>query len=277
MPKKIFFLVLVMLFVIASSACSNEERNMISGSNSEVEKTTDIVTNSSNNTNSDGNETQIYSISTLNSSYSEDELRYSINYPQLAGLLDTDRQEQVNKIIKDEAIKVLKYYEDPFGSVEINIDYNITLETPSLLSIQYSGIGSVSNAAHPNKLFYTTNIDVEKGEKIRLADIINIDSIFIQKFLDGKFVAMWNEQGELIDLTTLSSARLQDGFTEADSLDNIGTEKQSDVYSYLTENSLGISISVPYAVGGHAEYEINYQDLKENIKDEKDIWDKLIE
>lgn len=35
----------------------------------------------------------------------------------------------------------------------------------NVLSIQYSGLGMVSNVAHPNKIFYTTNIDIKHEEK----------------------------------------------------------------------------------------------------------------
>lgn len=52
---------------------------------------------------------------------------------------------------------------------------------------------------------------------------------------------------------------------EGDSLDNIGTEKQSDVFSYLTADSLGISIGVSHALGDHAEFEIRYEEIKDNI------------
>ncbi|MTI47347.1 MAG: DUF4163 domain-containing protein [Firmicutes bacterium] len=252
MTKKIVFLILTMILAMNISACD------------------------SNTSNTDGNEVENYSITESNSSSNEGEISYSINYPQITGLSDTEKQDKVNNIIKEEALKVLKYYENPFAPVEVDIDYNITLQEPSVLSIQYSGLGIVSGVAHPNKLFYTTNIDIERGTRIRLKDIININSDFIQKFIGGDFTAVNDEQGQNIDLSTLSVEDLQREFTEADSLDNIGTENQSDVYSYLTEDSLGISISVPYAVGGHAEYEINYQDLNEFIKSDSEIWKDLL-
>ena len=59
-------------------------------------------------------------------------------------------------------------------------------------------------------------------------------------------------------------------------MDNIGTEKQSDVFSYFTSDSLGISVSVSHAIGDHAEFEIKYQDLKGNIKTENEIWKDLL-
>ena len=66
-------------------------------------------------------------------------------------------------------------------------------------------------------------------------------------------------------LDELSNEDLIKKFSEADSLDNIGTENQSDTFSYLTNDSLGISVSVPHALGDHAEFEIKYPYIKDHM------------
>lgn len=185
-------------------------------------------------------------------------------------LSDNDKQKKINLILKGEALKVLRYYEDSEGFLELDINYKVTLSSAKVLSIQYSGLGDVDTAAHPNNLFYTNNIDVSTGNRLRLKDVINIDENCVNKFFNGQFKALWPEQRE--QLKHLTSERMLKYFNEADSLDNIGTEKQSDVFSYFTNDSLGISISVSHAIGDHAEFEIKYQDLKDNIKIENDIW-----
>jgi stress-induced morphogen len=211
-----------------------------------------------------------YKITELNESKSDDIIKFNIKYPQISGLSDIVKQKMINSTLKIEAIKVLKYYEDPYGIVELNIDYEIVLKNPNILSIQYSGLGSVSSAAHPNNLFYTTNINIKSGERLRLRDVINIDENFVDKFLKGQFKALWPEQNMALEYIT--NEKIQARFKESDSLDNIGTEKQSDVFSYFTTDSLGISISVGHAIGGHAEFEINYQDIEDNIVTDINIW-----
>lgn len=47
----------------------------------------------------------------------------------------------------------------------------------------------------------------------------------------------------------------------ADPLDNMGSE-----FSYMTKDSLGISIGVMHALGDHAEFEIKYKDILKDIK-----------
>lgn len=216
-----------------------------------------------------------YEVTELNYTKSDEILKYDITFPQISGLSDNDKQKKINSILEEEALKVLKYYENPYGSVELIIDYKVVLKKENILSIQYSGVGSVSNAAHPNNLFFTTNINLETGERIRLKDVVNIDEEFADKFLNGEFKALWPEQSETLQHYT--NERIQKNFMEADSLDNIGTEKQSDVFSYFTQDSLGISIGVAHAIGDHAEFEINYMDIKDNIKIDNEIWKHIFE
>jgi hypothetical protein len=269
--KRIVFLTSVIVVTVYLSSCNEGSNELLYPEESKVEEAIEIdyITISEPN----ANEYQNYSVTGLNSSQVDEKLSYNINYPQIFGLDDINKQIKINEIIEVEALKVLNYYKNSFGSVDVNIDYNVILAS-NVLSVQYTGLGMVSNAVHPNKLFYTTNIDIKQGERIRLGDIINSDAV-AEKFINGNFKALWPEQAEEIEMDEIKIEKLQDNFGEADSLDNIGTEKQSDVYSYFTENSLGISIPVPYAIGGHAEFEIDYSDIKNNII-ENDIWNELI-
>lgn len=190
-------------------------------------------------------------------SYTDNDIK--INYPQIKNLSDSNKQKIVNKIIKNEALKGLNYYSGTNSGLTMEINYDIKLKSANLLSIQYSGIGSVKRVAHPNNLFYTTNIDINKGCRLRLKDIVTIDEHFVEAFKKDK-KALNPEHSSLLD--SFSDEDLIKDFRRADSLDNIGTENQSDTFSYLTKDSLGISISVGHAAGDHAEFEIKYRDIQ---------------
>ena len=273
--NRIVFLTFVIIVTMFLSSCNDGSNELLHPEDSKIEEAIEIddITISEPNANDNDNEYENYSVTELNSSQVDEKLSYNINYPQIFGLDDINKQKKINEIIEVEALKVLNYYKNSFGSVDINIDYNVLLAS-NVLSIQYTGLGMVSNAVHPNKLFYTSNIDIKQGRKIRLGEIINTDAV-AEKFINGDFKALWLEQAKEIEIDEIKLEKLQEDFGEADSLDNIGTEKQSDVYIYFTENSLGISIPVPYAIGGHAEFEIDYSDIKNDIN-ENEIWKELI-
>jgi hypothetical protein len=219
------------------------------------------------------NETK-YKISEKTYQKRNSKLECKIKYPQIFGLSDHDKQKKINNTLKEEALKALRYYREWEGSLDLDIEYKVVLKKTNVLSIQYSGMGLVSTAAHPNNLFYTTNINIRTGKRVRLIDIVKIDKDFANEFFTGEFKALWPQQDD--SLQYLSNEEIQQDFEEADSLDNIGTDKQSDVFSYLTNDSLGISISVAHAIGDHAEFEIKYRDLKDNMKTKNDIWNDLL-
>ena len=92
----------------------------------------------------------------------------------------------------------------------------------------------------------------------------------MKKFVEGKFQTKSPDSYPY--LKTFGADIWLKYFNNADSLDTIGTENQSDTFSYLTKDSLGISVSVSHAEGDHAEFEIRFSDIKDNIKSENEVW-----
>ena len=278
MFKRTAILVLSLLFALSLVGCGNEKTK----DNSETKtSTTDtsVQKNESNSSENTGQKTEVknnadYKIAKLSLSKDDNIIKYNIKYPEISGLSDAGKQNEINAILKNEALKVLNYYKDALGSLELNVDYNITLKSPYILSVQYTGSGFVSNAAHPNSLFYTTNINMNTGDRLRLKDVINIDKNFADKFLKGDFKPLLSEKSDVLKQHT--NEEIQKYFMNADSLDNIGTAQQSDTYMYFTNDALGISISVGHALGDHAEFETKYQNIKDYIKTDNEIWKYLI-
>jgi hypothetical protein len=192
--------------------------------------------------------------------YTENNIK--INYPQLTKSSDHQKEKTINQLIKKEAIKVLNYYLPDLQDLTLEINYEIKSKSPSLLSIQYTGVGYMNGAAHPNNHYYTTNIDIETGTILKLKDMINIDENFVDNLKQNAKSMKPEHQGIL---SSIHPSDLLNMLTNADSLDNIGTENQSDTFSYFTSDSLGISIPVSHAKGDHAEFEITYQAIAQNI------------
>jgi hypothetical protein len=201
-----------------------------------------------------------------------------INYPQLKSISDINKQKEINDKIKSEALKSLNYYGGNTSGVTLEINYSIEWKGKRLLSIQYSGTGYAEGAAHPNNLFYSTNISLIDGSILRLKDLVKIDNAFVEKFKNGVYRTRNSqntpeiEEAAIIIRDGLTTDDLIQTFNNADSLDNIGTENHSDTFSYFTQNSLGITISVPHAVGDYAEFLINYADIEKSLNVNNEIW-----
>lgn len=186
-----------------------------------------------------------------------------ISYPQISDLSDAEKQKELNDIIKNEALKGNNYYKDVDGEVTIDINYKIVCQEPGILSIVYSGVGNVSGAAHPSNLFYTTNLDIANRKNLRLNDIVNINDDFVNMLINGSFKAVDSkyeaEYKSEINMLTLEDWKKR--LLAADSSDKMGSE-----FSYMTKDSLGLSIGVMHALGDHTEFEIKYKDIWKYIK-----------
>lgn len=191
-----------------------------------------------------------------------------INYPQVVNLRDNNKQKTINQIIKRDALKAF----DDNDSVEIN--YVIKLKNANILSIQYFGCRNTKDTPHPTNEFYTTNIDLNKGGKLRLTDLVNINDAFEKKFEEGEFIdwegdttseASQRRLAVLTELNDLSANDLLKCFSESD---DVGEANISNTYSYLTNDSIGISVNISHAIGDHAEFEIKYQEVADNLKAE---------
>ncbi|GMQ56007.1 hypothetical protein AN1V17_03990 [Vallitalea sediminicola] len=179
--------------------------------------------------------------------YSEEKIL--INYPQIENKNDKEEIKILNKIIEDEALNILDYYDvNDISSLEI--DYKISFCNDKIISINYSGLGNAKKSVCPNNIFYTTNIDIENQTILKLSDVIDIDDSFLDKFKSDDFSAVRSEQIGLLD--DLSIEELKDEI----SANNF----------YINERTLGISVEVIHVLGDHAEYEIAYTDIDDNVR-----------
>ncbi|WP_252361561.1 DUF4163 domain-containing protein [Paenibacillus terrae] len=196
-----------------------------------------------------------------------------IKYPQITKLKDAVKQKSLNQILKAEALKGLHEYVDSDTEVHVEIDFEIKRQSERFLSVQYTGIRYVKDAAYPNHIFYTSNLDMKRALRLRLSDLVKIEKPFLKLLKSGKFSAIEPEQKDL--LGNFTQDELNQWLTGADLLKGSAEDSELGAFSYLTSDSLGISIPVAHAAGDHAEYEIRLAQIPDNIKQNKELWSEL--
>ena len=198
-----------------------------------------------------------------------------IHYPQIINLGDKGKQNEINRILKEEALAVLDEYEESeiSSKLSLDMDFDVMWDGQRLLSIRYLGDGYLKGAAHPFNFFYTTNINIMNGTKVRLKELIEIDDGLVYKLKQAKY-RPWHSALNLAEDGILNEV-LSDWFNDYNLIDYISKRDNSDEYLdfwYLTEDTLGISLGIPHAIGDHMEFEIDYKDLRSNIKAENELW-----
>lgn len=195
----------------------------------------------------------------------------TVNYPQIINLGDDNKQNKINELIKNEALYGFTNGVDDNLSLEIN--YDIKLESADVVSILYSGVAGFKGAAHPTNLLYTTNINIKNGKKLKLVDLIKIDENLAKNFKKGRYINLESidnpessQQLQSAVADYVNNIDINDLIKDFNQSDNRGIkENPSNTFSYLTKDSIVISITVPHPIGDHAEYEIKYKDIQNNI------------
>ncbi|WP_342427415.1 DUF4163 domain-containing protein [Paenibacillus sp. FSL L8-0158] len=196
-----------------------------------------------------------------------------IKYPQIIKLKDIAKQKSLNKILKADALEGLQNYADSNSGVHVEIDYEIKRQSERFLSVQYTGIRYVKDAAYPSHMFYTTNLDMKQASRIRLRDLVKVEKPFIELIKSGKITAVQPEQQGLIgDFTKDDLIQL---LTNADVTKGSLAKVEMESFSYFTNDSLGMSVPMAHVVGDHAEYEIRLAQIPENIRQNEELWSEL--
>jgi hypothetical protein len=191
-----------------------------------------------------------------------------IAYPILISETEDEKLDSWNSIIVEDIGRILNIYsaytfapppagEDLYLQDTLHITYEIKRNDNRYLSIVYKADFYSPYAAYPTQMVYTTNIDKEKGRRLRLSDIIPDPKFLADDLTSWDIVSKYDDlkeyPGAVRDyINGLGKEILQMGLEKADI---IGADNYLGIYSYLTPDRVGISISVPHYLGDHAEYE----------------------
>lgn len=285
--KGILVPILALAILLAACAAEKKEAAGSTGEAVTAVKQAAMARENDKNDAADGNRANgvtgtTYKISKGSYSVDDPVMTVKINYPQITNWGDIDRQIAINEILKKAALRYGKYDVEPElftdkykGSPDrywAEVEYEIKWQSENVLSVLYMGSKHFPRRPHPNHYLDGVNIDVKKGQIIKMSDLVNIDESFgfAEKFQAGKFKPVWpslvghvffsNDPEMKKEGTAFSDARLVDMF--AKSFNNY----------YLTKDSLVIIVPVIFALGGAAEFEIKYEDITTHIKHENELW-----
>lgn len=201
----------------------------------------------------------------------------TISYPVMTGLADVNKQAAINRLIQEGALRGTQYYSyiKNQNDFTVDIQYLIKWQSQSLLSIVYTGIGNAKGAAHPSNLYYTTNININKGTCIRLRDVVHVDKKFVTLFTSSKFKPL---------IKGLEAAKMEFGKDDylfkallaSDAPAHASSKIDYSTFSYFTKDSLVVSVAVAHVEGDHAEYRISYDNLKGYRNEKSKVWKDFI-
>lgn len=209
--------------------------------------------------------------------YNEDGV--SAQYPEFVQGGSEEQLNAWNRIIQNDFHKILKIYSfkpilEPTpvktGNVPtiLKIKYEIKANNNKYFSVLWNADYNSPYSAHPTDLVYTTNIDKAKSRSLKLSDMVILNNNFVKNFRSWEFKSIEENNEELNQaikdyVMNISDEDLLKGFQSADIL---GSGNAWGIYSYLTDDRLGISLGVPNYAGDHVEFEREYSKLNGYLK-----------
>ncbi|GMK38559.1 hypothetical protein PCCS19_16130 [Paenibacillus sp. CCS19] len=235
---------IILLIIALLTACSSDKTETSTGTSEPAQQTT--------------SEGQSAAPTLERATLTEHDMK--IQYPQITNLGDAKLEKTINSLIRNEARKAISYY--AANETTMDIDYAVKRMDDKILSIQYTGYANSKGAAHPNNLYFTTNVDLTTGMKMLLKDTVKLDDSFVKLLRSAKYVpfdpSLDLSKEAADELSNWSDAELLTYMKQAD---DIGIGNVLNVFTYRTADALGISLSVPHALGDHVEFEISNADL----------------
>jgi len=180
-------------------------------------------------------------------------------YPQISGLQNKQQEQHINDVLVETAFDILQQFTS-LDEMEIEVQYFVTLASETILSV-YFEISSFHIAQpYPRRTSSSVTFTLETGERIGFSDIVEINQDFRTSFYDN-FHIIWNDDN-------LEGKQI----VEEDVMNTFGIDKLHliDKYdgacSYLTEDSLVVSIAVRKSAGSIALFEAKLSEIESFLR-----------
>ncbi|MCI9575375.1 MAG: DUF4163 domain-containing protein [Clostridiales bacterium] len=175
--------------------------------------------------------------------------KINVKYP-IVGKMDVpESANAVNTLIQQDMLAVMDQYLSISPSYAGTFNYELLYNDGKILSIVYRGTLTAGDAAYPINAVFTTNINLEKGERMssgapeKAAEIANL-------LISGKGYEVVGEeelqQAVITALTAMEPETLTKTIAEAD----FGPDKKPTAFTaYAGENKVAVYLPVEHAIG----------------------------
>ena len=179
--------------------------------------------------------------------------KISIQYPAVQEMEDTAKQDQINQLLKGNALSVIKANGLDDSKDSLTVKCKVISADRKRLTAAYTGTLTVENAAHPVDLFYSNTVNLTQVQNIGLSDytdaytmagyVLSDDVEF--SGISADVEAQVLEFRNTLDIDTLTAI-----FDSAD-FPLASEEIWPESFSYEKQGTIYFSMPVPHAMGDY--------------------------
>lgn len=178
-----------------------------------------------------------------------------VEYPQLVGMADEGKQQEINEVIKKAVTENLAA--DNLSSYDLK--YETATKGNGIVSFIFRGVESYINSAHPNNVIKTLNIDLNTGKNVRLKSFADM-ALVVSSLENANGYTIKNEGVDAADFSAfLNNGAVTDyAITLLDyDIDFEHPEMIPAGFSAIRDNHLILFIEAEHAMGDYVELEFD--------------------
>lgn len=189
----------------------------------------------------------------------------TIEYPEISGMKDSEKQKQVNEVLKRNALAIMDVY--PLKDDSQSLSVKATVESANLkrITVTYKGELKASGAAKNTRIFYANTVDLGTAENLRLSDYADAYTVagyitsgdYKLESTSGADEAAIRADINAADKTTdyyykkLGAADFAGGYTEEKG-DSYTADTWPELFSYEKQGVVYLSIPLKSELGNYA-------------------------
>lgn len=179
--------------------------------------------------------------------------KITIEYPAVDKMEDSTKQEQVNDLLKSNALSIIRVNGIDESKDSLAVKCKVVSVDRKRITAVYTGTLFSEGAAYPPNLFYTNTVNLTQVQDLGLGDftdaytmagyVLSDDVVFSD--LDAEMQAQVLEYRSTLDIDTINKI-----FAEADFPLSSETE-WPESFSYEKQGTIYFSLPVPHALGDY--------------------------
>lgn len=169
----------------------------------------------------------------------------TMKYPIVAEMDVLEKGNPVNTMIQQDILAIAKQYDGSEGTFEYQVVYN----DGKILSLRYAGTVTAKDAAYPTNVAFTTNINLETGERISSGAPEKAAEIAALLVSGEGYTVEGDEELQTAVITALKAMDVKT-LTDSIAAADFAPDKQPTVFSaYAGAQKVLVFLPIEHAIG----------------------------
>lgn len=183
-------------------------------------------------------------------------------------LEDKKKEYKINKMITDHLTSMIDQFRELDTSVDMMIQGKITYETPQIICIEYSFLGTLDGDEMNYSGYITAMFDIEEARQITLSEIIDIEKLYSIMKQEGIVYRSWDSDTTWKQFNDMKQEECLELLKTSDDMQTAFGAQNTGIFSAIYEKSLCLYFQPEFiGMGPYCEPPMIYIPIKDILSD----------